>query len=166
MLPHVGPERFAVAPLTDVIRALESTGHQFDMLHCGRSDRAYFDWLTRLWGDGRDFCVVEQDVIVNADTLDELAACAHDWCGFPYEYMGKLTHGLGCVKFSAALIARNPDAMIRVGVMFDSTHGRRHWCRLDAWLQSVILPNMGEVKHEHLPPVKHLGTGCSHGCTT
>lgn len=128
-------------------------------------DRAYYDLLAGLWDDGESFCVVEHDVAVHETALDELAACPHDWCSFPFQYGNTVTHGLACVKFSAELIARNPDAMIKVGVMHDPTHRKKHWCRLDAWLQGVILPNAGETLHKHETLVRHLDTGCSHGCT-
>lgn len=129
------------------------------------SDRAYFDLLSQWWSEGRSFIVVEHDVVVNPDSIDEIEACPHDWCAFPYRYMDReRQYGLGCVKFSADLIARCPDAMMRVGVMSDPTHPKRHWCRIDAWLQGVILPSMGEQLHRHSTPVEHLGTGCAHGC--
>lgn len=130
------------------------------------SERAYYDLLSSLWRDGEAFCIVEHDVIVNPDSLQELADCPEDWCSFPYDYAEwGLTHGLGCVKFSADLIARNPTAMIRVGVLSDAKHAKRHWCRLDARLQGVILPSSGETLHRHETPVTHLGRGCAHGCT-
>lgn len=158
-----------IAPYTkrvdEVLDALGAACEDFEPYYVGRRDRDYFDLLSMLWADGETVCVVEHDVVVGLDTLDDLASCAHDWCGFPYRYGNTITHGLGCVKFGADLIARNPDAMRRVGVMFDGEHEKRHWCRLDAWLQGCVLTDAGEVKHEHLPPVTHLGVGCSHGCT-
>ena len=152
-----------------VIAALDATGYRVESYDVSRRDRDYFDLISMLWADAEDFALVEHDVVVAPTTLDELSACPHDWCGFPHLYgIGAgavLTHSLGCVKFGADLIARNPDAMVRVGVMSDAQHGKRHWCRIDSWLQGVVLPGEGEVKHEHLPPVQHLGEGCSHGCT-
>lgn len=129
------------------------------------TERAYFDLLSALWGKGEAFCIVEHDIVVNPSTLADFAACLHGWCTFPFEYMGKPTHALGCSKFSADLIARNPDAMRKVGVMHDERHPKRHWCRLDANLR-VILELAGETRHEHETMVRHLGDGCAHGCTT
>lgn len=150
----------------EVATALGATHRPWDMLPVGGSDRDYYDLLTRLWAEGETFVIVEHDIVVHPTAIDELEQCTHEWCGFPH-YYGRygLTYGLGCVKFDAALMARHPDAMIRVGVMSDPTHPKRHWCRLDAWLQGTVLPHRGEVKHCHDTPVRHLGTGCSHGCT-
>jgi len=159
-----------VHPLTtanpDAIAAISATRYPVEFADVSGSPRAYYDLLARLWSDGRTFAVVEHDIVIGPDTLDSLAACPHDWCSCPYRYGNTTTHGLGCVKFSAELIARNPDAMIRVGVMSDGSHERRHWCRLDAWLQGVVLPNAGEIRHEHSDEVTHLDSGCSHGCTS
>ena len=152
---------------TEVGHALRAAGNPtFEWPDVSGSDRAYFDLLSELWRDGESVIVIEHDIIIHPTALDELSACPHDWCGFPHKYGNTITYGLGCVKFSAALIARNPDAMQRVGVMFDAHHEKRHWCRLDAWLQGCVLPGNGEVKCCHETVVGHLGSGCAHGCTT
>lgn len=145
--------------------AIAATGWKREAPYVGLSDRAYFDLLASLWAAGDSFIICEQDIVPHPTAFDDLANCRHDWCAFPYEYVGHKTYGLGLVKFSAELIARHPDAMERVAVMRDPTHEPRHWCRLDAWLQGVILPLAGEVPHGHEPMVKHLGDGCAHGCT-
>jgi hypothetical protein len=133
--------------------------------YVGSSDRAYFDLLARLWDRGESFVIVEHDIIPPDGGLVELAGCAHDWCAFGYPYAEFGQHyGLGCVKFSGDLIARNPDALKRVGVMRDGNHPPRHWCRLDAWLQDVVLPLNGETMHQHERLATHLGAGYAHGC--
>ncbi len=160
IVPYAGsyPSREVEAPLYD-------SGCDYELLDVSASDRAYFDLLSARWAAGDSFIVVEHDIVVHASAFYELTRCANDWCGFPH-HMGPsgIQYGLGCVKFTAGLIARNPDAMVSVGVMFDGTHPKRHWCRLDAWLQGVILPQRDEVKCCHETVVKHLGNGCSHGC--
>ena len=149
----------------DAIQSLVRTGHAVEFVDVSGSDRAYFDLLAQLWAAGETFAIIEHDIVVTPSTLNELDACPHDWCAFPFRYLGRLQYGLGCVKFSAALMARIPDAIIRIGVMSDARHDRRHWCRLDAWL-TTVLESVGEVRHEHLPEVWHLDDGCSHGCTS
>lgn len=149
----------------EVESALE--GHDPEWRFVGDSDRAYFDLLSELWADGESFIIVEHDNIVTPASIPELEACEHDWCGFPHPYANQLHYGLGCVKFSAPLIARNPLAMVKVGVMSDARHPKRHWCRLDSWLQYLILPQAGEEQHRHETPIAHLGgpsRGSSHGC--
>jgi hypothetical protein len=165
VLPWTGICEASRCDKSDVRDAVEATGREIDWRHVGKADRDYFDLLSELWNEGEAFCIVEHDIVIHPTALDELDNCSHDWCGFPHEYMGcGLQWGLGCVKFGADLIARNPDAMLRVAVMSDATHDRRHWCRLDAWLQGCILPNAGETKHQHETVVRHLGRGCAHGC--
>ena len=109
--------------------------------------------------------VVEHDIVVGPDTLAELDACPHDWCAFPYSYINGYHHGLGCTKFSAALIGRNPAAFRQVGTMSDQNHPERHWCRLDGWLDIVLRRN-GEAIHSHWPLVEHRTDTAhsSHGC--
>lgn len=159
ILPHVGAERA-------VSQALDATGWTWEDVNVGDSDHAYYDLLSGLWSVGETVAIVEHDIVVHPSALDELAECPHDWCAFGYDYMGYPHYGLGCVKFGAGLMARNPDAMRRVGWLSDARHERRHWCRLDAWLQEVVLPGEGERLHRHTPFVSHLGRGCSHGCTS
>lgn len=146
-------------------QALAATKAAVQARYVGDSDRAYYDLLCELWAAGDSFILVEHDIAVGPATLHELAWCDNDWCACPFDYgQYGLTYGLGCVKFSAELIARNPTALIKVGVMSDPSHPRRHWCRLDAWLQGVVLPNAGEQMCRHDTPVLHLGAGNSHGC--
>lgn len=161
---------YVLAPYTthhpEAAAALSGTDH--DVHHVRLEPhraRDYFDVLADVWQAGETVAIVEHDIVVHATALDDLSACPHDWCAFPYQYMEHERHyGLGCVKFSADLLARCPDAMRRVGVLRDPTHPPRHWCRLDAWLQGVVLPSMGETMHKHDTPVRHLGHGNSHGC--
>ena len=143
---------------TGVFTALRATGYVYDMVNVGGSDRDYFDLLSSLWADGETFCIVEHDIVVHETAMRELDECPNDWCGFPHEYMGDVGYYLGCVKFGADLIARHPDAVVRTGVIFDGLYPKRHWYRLDSRLQTTILGNRGEVKCQHLPQVRHLGS--------
>lgn len=159
IVPYTG------APDGRVWDALDATGWSYDRCFVGGSDRAYYDLLSDVWTAGETFCVIEHDIVVHPNTLDVLADCERDWCGCRYQYGPALTSGLGCVKFSAALIARHPDAMERVGEMSDALHPPKHWCRLDLWLNLGVLFDGGEgLRHEHEPPVLHLNSACSHGC--
>lgn len=148
----------------EVYAALAETGFEFDSIPVDHSDRAYYDLLASLWAAGESFAIIEHDIVVYPSAPLELAACPFPWCGLPYAYGNTTTYGLGCVKFSEGLIARHPDAMLRVGVMSDPTHPARHWCRLDAWL-TAVLTSVGEGRHEHKGLVRHLGNGCAHGCS-
>lgn len=157
IMPYVG------LPDPQVVEVLDDSGHDFTPIDVGCCDRGYFNTLSAFWDLGETFTVVEHDIVVHPGALDELADCDCDWCGYPFEYEGAWTLGLGCAKFSAALIERNPDALLRVGVMSDPTHPKRHWCRLDAWLTSVLMSG-DEERHAHTPAVQHLNPYSTHGC--
>lgn len=150
-----------------VVDALEESEWDYEPHDVSGSDRAYYDLLAELWAARETVVIVEHDIIVNPRSILELAYCQCDWCAFPYQYMSiPAYYGLGCVKFGANLMRRQPDAIRRVGVLSDMHHPQRHWCRLDGFLQYVVLPSLGESMHRHDEPVAHLGRGCAHGCTT
>ena len=74
-----------------------------------RVDRgeAYWDLLRRSWT--REFFIVEQDIIVWAGAVAEMAACVSPWCTLPTICKGReVTHSFGCVKFGQALIDSRP----------------------------------------------------------
>lgn len=145
--------------------ALAESGFPFEEARVDDGD-GYCRLLSGLWRAGESFAIVEQDIVVGPGTLPDLAACPRDWCSFGYAYMTSGNyHGLGCARFSSALLARVPDAMDRVAVMSDKTHPPGHWCRLDGWL-ALVLTSSGEKRCEHLPPVGHLHRYPSHGCVT
>jgi hypothetical protein len=145
--------------------ALTASGFPWEEIAVDEGD-GYHRLLSSLWAAGEAFAVVEQDIVVGPGTLPDLAACPRDWCSFGYAYLSSENyHGLGCVRFSAALLARVPDALERVGLMSDAKHGPGHWCRIDAWL-ALTLARSGERRCEHFPPVGHLHRYPSHGCVT
>lgn len=147
----------------ETTEALGASGLAYEAVRV-HGDDGYYALLSGLWAAGGPFAVVEQDIVVGPGTLPDLAACPRDWCSFGYSYLAsEAYHGLGCARFSAALLARVPGAMDRVALMSDATHDARHWCRLDGWLQQV-LREAGEQRCEHKPPVGHLNRYPAHGC--
>lgn len=155
-----------VEPATE--KALADTGWKWSRAYVGHSEEAYWEVLSRLWRIGETFCVVEHDVIVRPDSLSELAQCSSDWCSFEVPYGCGIYAGLSCAKFSAALIARHPDTLEKVGERSDEGHLPKHWCRLDSWLQ-VVLREKGESMCVHSPPLGHRESvagyiASSHGC--
>ena len=145
-------------------KALNASGWPWKGYYVGDADDSYYWLLDELWEIGETFVVIEHDIVVGPKTLDELEACRGEWCSFGFPYMGSPSHhGLGCVKFSKRLIARNPKALHRAGNRQDHGHPQRHWCRLDAWLQMEMRP---EPRCFHEPPVGHAkeDSHASHGC--
>jgi len=164
--PYVPPLRPQVA------EAL--AGWDVTFVDVSGSDEAYFELLARLWANGASFILVEHDIIVRPDSLAELEQCHHPWCSFLVPYVGRTYAGLSCAKFSAALIARHPDAFQRIAHLQDAQHPPSHWCRIDSHLQAHVLNPGGEEMHVHGPPLVHLRdetappspwkVGPSHGC--
>lgn len=127
----------------------------------------YWTLLRDVWAMGSPAIVVEQDIVVNETTLDELRICDFDWCAMPFPYRGEeRAYALACSKFSSALMARHPDLLEAVGRYSDELHPARHWCRLDAWIFAE-LTKRGEIRHDHTraKPLGHVGPQFpSHGC--
>jgi hypothetical protein len=149
----------------DVARAINAGGYIPDPVDVSGSDDAYWTLLHRLWGRGKTICIVEHDVIVRPDSLRELEECPSDWCSFQVPYVGRLYAGLSCAKFSAALIARYPDALERISELSDDEHPQKHWCRIDSWLQGYVLHPGGETMCVHTPPLEHIRENGDHSPT-
>jgi hypothetical protein len=156
----------------EVVQAL--AGWDVVFVDVSGSDEAYWELLARLWAKGTGFILIEHDILVRPDTLDELVNCERPWCSFQVPYVGRLYAGLSCAKFTAALIARYPDALDRIAELEDEDHRPKHWCRLDSWLQAYVLNPGGETMHVHGPPLEHVrdeaspaapwAIGPAHGC--
>ncbi len=131
------------------------------------TDTSYWELLSDLWADGKSFVIVEQDIVVNETTIDELMVCDHDWCAMPFPYRGNpRSYALACTRISADLIRRHPEVPEVIAHFSDELHPPMHWCRLDAWLWQV-LTTLGEVRHEHsrATPLGHVGPQFpTHGC--
>jgi hypothetical protein len=153
-----------------VVAALDASGFAWEPVDVSGSDRAYYDALYRTWAEcaakGDDLVVVEHDIEIRPTTLSGFARCDDAWCCAPYPYRVSPSGwygGLGCCRFSAALLARHADAIEAIGERHDSLHPPRHWCRLDAWLKQ-LLKARGEAPVGH-ESVHHLGDQWpSHGC--
>lgn len=159
-----------ICPRTKAIRkvvdALDASGYPWEAHDVSNGQFSYFHLVNSLWDEREGWMNVEHDIVINPDTLKSFEECEHDWCIAPYPYLMMpegVYAGLGCCKFSADLIKRNPDAMKMVGEMSDKSHKARHWCRVDGYLKYVLIES-GERPHAH-EHVQHLGDGWpSHGC--
>jgi hypothetical protein len=148
ILPHVPPLR------PEVVQAL--AGWDVAFVDVSGSDEAYWQLLADVWSKGAGFVLIEHDIVVRPGTIDALIACERPWCSYEVPYVGRLYAGLSCAKFSAALIARYPDAWELIAELSDEGHPPKHWCRQDSWLQSHVLNPGGEEMHVHGPPLLHL----------
>ena len=155
---RVGQVVKVYAPFTGfapgVREALKATGHPVTEVYVGARDDAYWELLNGLWSKGQSFIVVEHDIVVRADTFEELENCPYEWCSFGAPYFVGVYHGLACVKFSDTLISRHPKAMEQVAAYPpDEKHPPKHYCRLDALLQQALF---GEYRHCHETVLGHV----------
>ncbi len=123
-----------------------------ELTNVGTDAEAYSRLLLDLWQRGNSFGLLEQDLAPSDALLSELLACPHEWCAAPFLYApeGKrilIWGGLGCTKFSASLLRREPDAMARIAPC--------HWELLDLELAD-LLEQRGYEPHSHLPAARHL----------
>jgi len=123
-----------------------------ELTNVGTDAEAYSRLLLDLWQRGKSFALLEQDLAPADGLLSELLACSHEWCASPFLYApeGKrilIWGGLGCTKFSASLLRREPDAMARIAPC--------HWELLDLELAD-LLEQRGYEPHSHLPAARHL----------
>lgn len=157
--PHAGP----IAPET--ARALDASGFPWQPADVSGSGTSYTRLLDRLWAAGEPFAVVEHDIVPHPSAPAELEACDWPWCAFAYRLGGIVHAGLGCVRFSAELLAAVPDAVARTWQESTDVHPPGHWCALDDRL-SRVLREAGFAQHVHALQVTHLNPLPSHGCTT
>jgi hypothetical protein len=115
----------------------------------------YWQLTRERWAAHRDWCYVEQDIVLTPGCIEELESCPEDWCFHDYTLQngmsiwGNYGHGgaFGCVRFRHALTERHPD------VIEDLFH--RSWFTLDGGVITALMA-LGEKPHRHLPDVKHL----------
>ena len=175
-----------VVPFThimpEVIAALDATGRVYELADVSDSDDAYWQVLSDLWRAGESFAIVEHDVVVHPTVFDGYDACPRVWCASPHRYVcggDAGYYGMGCVRFRAELLRDNPNVMYDVAQMANAGHPPKHWCTLDAHLQTVLprcrvtVPDTRHPWGEHQEPVTrcyhatvlgHLHDGVSHGC--
>jgi hypothetical protein len=164
LMPYVGPpNRYAQARADVSAMRAGSTWDEIEVAlrRLGWEQEAYWQDLYYWWRFALTIVVIEQDVLVNRNTIRLLLECPHDWCSWLVPYQNGFHAGMSCVKFSGALVARNPDAFDKVAAISDDRHPAKHWCALDQRLSDTLIA-AGEQKHIHEPPLRHLDPWPSH----
>lgn len=142
---------------------------QAERVSVAESDTAYCALLTRLWEQGKTFLLVEHDIAIHAKVIPITRRCAEPWCAWPYLGAGfwdegdaLLYNSLGCTKFSAELMAAEPDLMAVAGAM-DGGLFAGDWRRMDVSILATLI-SRGYQPHTHLPVVTHHHFYPIHGC--
>ena len=137
----------------------------------GNGDRSYWEFLSRLWAKGESVVLVEHDIEVHSGVVPGFESCPEPWCSHPFSRLlpgphstwdgegwsagiALLTKSLGCVRWSAELMAAEPDLMTVVGQMAFPGLPPGHWRRLDDAIAQVLEARKYSV-HVHVPEVKH-----------
>lgn len=157
VIHHAGP----IHPVVELALTHEAVHHrtndppyrpaplsiQVERIDVSRDRHAYGDALAQRWAIGAPFINLEHDVAPWPGGLSALWQCPEDWCALPLIVHGCVNErNLGCVKFSAAFLARYPALWTRYprNAVFD-------WRSLDAWLYGTT----GRLHHRHGPPALH-----------
>ena len=136
----------------------------------GPEEHAYFDKLNQLWSlcamGNTDLLVVEGDVVIHDTVLDQFDDCPNDYCTFCYWIGASYGYGLGCTRFRAKLIAKNPDLIRVAGERVNDGIPKPYtWKRMDTRIRDearergllTTYVSPGDVRPcIHEPPVRHL----------
>lgn len=140
VVPHVN-----LAPETR--QALSDVNPEY--VDVSADETAYWRLMVHLWEAGETFIIVEHDIVVPPGALAAMWECPRDWCAHPYRMGSIVATALGCVKFGAGLLQRQPKAVSRI------LPEHRGWNALDSMIIGTLLRN-GDSEHVHQPPVRHL----------
>ena len=122
----------------------------------GSDDTRYAHLLQRMWEAGNPFINVEQDIVPDPNVLWGMSRCHHEWCAMGYPVSGRdVFPGIGCMKFSARLIAEQPMAMY---LSLYERAGKREWSHWRSCNERIVghLVARGYRCHRHYPDAQHL----------
>jgi hypothetical protein len=130
------------------------------------AELGYGRMLRSMWHQlaGREgLMIIEQDVVVPVGGIRQMEECPLPWCSHSYAvYWGDVAtmyggpFALGCTRFSAELMAAEPD-VVDVALTRPE-HGDDppgHWLGLDSAV-SGVLRSRGVSCHQHFPNAVHL----------
>jgi hypothetical protein len=146
------------------VEALTATGRPYDLIDVSNTDHDYFDLLSGLWAERRDFLIVEHDMVPEPDMVEMMAFCSGWWCVNPYEsnaWGQRAERAFGFTRFRAELMAAEPDAFsATVKYRHLQVLGRRwpehHWRGLDCRFDCVMGDRRLYRAHVHEPSIQHL----------
>ena len=81
------------------------------------SATAYYESLSRIWGEGETFATLEHDILCRPDIVEAFETCPEPWCVFGYSEfcheacMDAWANELGCTRFRAEVMEAVPDAL-------------------------------------------------------
>lgn len=131
--------------------------------YVGNSPFAYFEVFEEFWNRGKDFVLVEHDIIPWPGALSTFDACDDIWCAFGYLYPpdGYLVTAHGCVRFRSDMMRSIPDLfdIVRAndGQFFKVKEtDTRDWKDLDGCISPILTGMLDRFQHQHIPPIVHI----------
>jgi len=104
LIPYTKPSH----TLQTVIDCLRAQYVQPELVKVTKDD-GYWRMLRDTWEEGKEFFVVEQDVVVWLGAIGVMQDCPEPWCSLPTVCHGRIIPTtFGCVKFSSLLIQQRP----------------------------------------------------------
>jgi hypothetical protein len=115
------------------------------------ADRGYLDLMRSLWTAGKDFTIVEHDVVVQPGQLPRLTLCPQGWCCFTEYPGGPPTFSI--VRFRSEFIAANRDVWDDIDSHVEPVASQPLWTLLDSWL----VAHADREAHRHTdPPARNV----------
>jgi hypothetical protein len=142
----------------DQVAALDGA----ELVDVSADDFAYWRAIEERWTGTEDLLIIEQDMIIHDEVVPQLLACPQQWCVFPYPIFNsgqRLTQGLGCTRFGAALQRQIPAAEFerdgKLRNIIDPGLTGVPWQFLDLVIAGRLRLGHGLKPHVHTPDVEH-----------
>ena len=97
--------------------------HRAEFVDLTGDDEGYFRLVTRLWSEGSEFTLVEQDMLPAAEQFAEMTACPREWCAGTHRLnTAPATEqwNMGLMKFGTALLQRRFGGLVDGGTAPDA----------------------------------------------
>jgi hypothetical protein len=112
--------------------SLEQFAPEADLVDVSGHDDNYWNAIAERWIGREDLLIIEQDMVITAETIPSFNACRQKWCSFGYTavpHLGRVTACLGCTRFSVHLQRHISAEMIVRGAY--QTQWIQHFMRRD-----------------------------------
>ena len=149
-----------VVPYTQInpLTAKSLENYQVDYIDVSQTVESYWRLMVDIWETKCSTLIVEHDMEINDRAIRQAKYCACEWSVSPYCGPARqvLSAALGCTRFRASFMAKNPDLLSKVGSIDDAGPAivLRDWRRLDARILGV-LRDRGYKPHLHTPVLHH-----------
>lgn len=126
------------------VEALSAVGYDVVRVPC-ITETTYYDLLSAIYSTGKQFVVIEHDMIPRPTDVQDLLECQEKWCGFVYQHrFRRMKACLGLTKIN--LYNEYPDVFNKVP---------SDWRYIDGVLEARFWEKDFHI-HEHYPAAIHV----------